>query len=54
LRMTRMFDFVTETWNPITGCSHECVYCWARRLESPAGCRGGEKEEERRKKEGGG
>ena len=28
----RMFDFVTETWNPITGCLHNCVYCWARRL----------------------
>jgi DNA repair photolyase len=27
-----MFDLVTETWNPITGCNHECVYCWARRL----------------------
>ena len=27
----RMFGFVTETWNPIVGCSHNCVYCWARR-----------------------
>jgi len=21
-----------ERWNPITGCCHECIYCWARRL----------------------
>ena len=28
---SRMFGFVTETWNPIVGCSHNCVYCWARR-----------------------
>jgi len=27
-----MFDVVTETWNPISGCTHDCVYCWARRL----------------------
>jgi DNA repair photolyase len=27
-----MFGMVTETWNPITGCLHNCVYCWARRL----------------------
>jgi DNA repair photolyase len=19
-----------DTWNPITGCMHDCVYCWAR------------------------
>jgi len=27
-----MFSFVTETWNPITGCLHDCYYgkCWAR------------------------
>ena len=30
-RKSRMFGFVTETWNPIVGCSHNCVYCWARR-----------------------
>jgi len=23
---------VTETWNPVTGCRHDCSYCWARRL----------------------
>jgi len=28
----RMFGMVTKTWNPITGCLHRCVYCWARRL----------------------
>jgi len=27
-----MFSIVTETWNPVTGCPHDCVYCWARRL----------------------
>ena len=31
--MTRMFSFITETWNPLAGeCPHRCVYCWARRL----------------------
>ena len=29
---TKMFSIVTETWNPVTGCKHNCVYCWARRL----------------------
>ena len=29
---SRMFDVVTVTWNPITGCKHNCKYCWARRL----------------------
>jgi len=24
------FGEITETWNPITGCLHNCVYCWAR------------------------
>lgn len=28
----KMFDCVTETWNPVSGCLHNCVYCWARRL----------------------
>jgi len=28
---SRMFGFVTETWNPIVGCNHGCVYCWAKR-----------------------
>ncbi len=29
---TKMFSIVTQTWNPITGCKHNCVYCWARRF----------------------
>jgi len=28
----RMFNVVSRTWNPVTGCLHECTYCWARRL----------------------
>lgn len=27
---SRMFDKVSKTWNPITGCLHYCKYCWAR------------------------
>ncbi len=29
---TKMFSVISETWNPITGCTHYCIYCWARRL----------------------
>jgi len=25
-----MFNVVSRTWNPITGCLHYCKYCWAR------------------------
>ena len=28
----KMFTIVSETWNPVTGCQHDCIYCWARRL----------------------
>ncbi len=28
----KMFSLVTRTWNPVTGCTHNCKYCWARRL----------------------
>jgi len=28
---TRMFGFVSYTCNPIVGCYHNCIYCWARR-----------------------
>jgi len=32
--MTRMFSFITETWNPLAGeCPHKCIYCWSRRLQ---------------------
>lgn len=30
--MSRMFKTVTKTWNPVIGCLHDCVYCWARDL----------------------
>lgn len=29
---SRMFKTITRTWNPVVGCYHDCVYCWARRL----------------------
>ena len=28
----KMFNVVTETWNPVTGCLYHCSYCWARHL----------------------
>jgi len=28
----KMFSIVGETWNPVTGCPHQCRYCWARQL----------------------
>ncbi len=32
--MSRMFGFVSETWNPIVGCLHNCYNgrCWARMM----------------------
>ena len=27
-----MFKSVGWTWNPVTGCTHDCRYCWARSL----------------------
>jgi DNA repair photolyase len=27
-----MFNIVTATWNPISGCLYNCDYCWARDL----------------------
>jgi len=27
-----MFRSVTKTWNPYTGCNHDCTYCWAKDL----------------------
>lgn len=30
---SRMFPFITETWNPLGGmCPHDCTYCWAKQL----------------------
>lgn len=29
-RVRREFGEITHSWNPITGCLHGCVYCWAR------------------------
>ena len=29
---SRMFNIISRTWNPVTGCEHFCIYCWARRL----------------------
>jgi len=29
---SKMFSIVAETWNPVSGCLHQCIYCWARRL----------------------
>jgi len=28
----KMFNIVTATWNPISGCLYNCEYCWAREL----------------------
>jgi len=28
----KMFNVVTKTWNPVTGCLYHCTYCWARQL----------------------
>jgi len=28
----KKFGSITNTWNPITGCLHKCIYCWARRF----------------------
>lgn len=30
--MSKMFNMVTKTWNPVTRYLHNCTYCWARRL----------------------
>lgn len=32
LNGSRMFNIVSKTWNPVTGCLHACRFCWARRL----------------------
>lgn len=28
----KMFNIVTATWNPVSGCLYNCNYCWAREL----------------------
>jgi len=28
----KMFNIVTSTWNPISGCLFNCSYCWAKEL----------------------
>jgi protein gp37 len=25
-------EYVDHTWNPVTGCLHDCPYCYARRI----------------------
>lgn len=30
--MSKMFPFITETWNVVIGCKHDCSYCWAQKL----------------------
>lgn len=25
-------EWCDSTWNPVTGCRHECPYCYARRI----------------------
>ena len=32
-----MFKSVGWTWNPITGCTHDCPYCWAKNLSERYG-----------------
>lgn len=29
---SKMFNIISQTWNPVTGCLHHCVYCWARKI----------------------
>lgn len=29
---SKMFPFITKTWNPVVGCPHNCKYCWAKKL----------------------
>jgi len=28
----KMFPFISQMWNPVKGCLHNCRYCWARSL----------------------
>jgi len=29
---SRMFWVVDDTWNIVTGCTHDCGFCWAKKL----------------------
>ena len=28
-----MVDWAKWTWNPVTGCEHNCIYCYARTIQ---------------------
>jgi protein gp37 len=30
-------DYVTKSWNPVTGCNHGCEYCYARKIANRFG-----------------
>lgn len=33
MKTTKMFPFITKTWNPLGGeCLHGCAWCWAKAL----------------------
>lgn len=32
-------EWCDMTWNPVTGCRHECEYCYARRIAARFGTR---------------
>lgn len=31
-------DWADSTWNPVTGCLHNCDYCYARKIANRFGC----------------
>lgn len=37
-KTTRMFTFISKTWNPFVGCKNYCKYCWARKLAKRSKC----------------
>jgi len=38
MTQSRMFPVITKTWNPVFGCNHNCIYCWARRFAKRMKC----------------